>query len=118
MRAAVLHLDHHPPVPLLVTTNRRDRARGLLGRTGFAGALLLVPCRSVHTWGMPAPIDVALLDRDLVVLAVRSVPPRRVVAPGQRARAVLEAPAGALARWGVAPGERLTISAGTTPPAR
>ena len=38
------------------------RTRGLLGRDGVDGALLLRPARSVHTLGMRFPIDVAFCD--------------------------------------------------------
>jgi uncharacterized membrane protein (UPF0127 family) len=45
------------------------RLRGLLGRDGVEGALVLQPARSVHTIGMRFPIDVAFCDRDLRVVA-------------------------------------------------
>ena len=44
------------------------RARGLLGRTGYEGAMVLPRTRSVHTFGMRFPLDVAFCDRDLLVL--------------------------------------------------
>ena len=44
--------------------------RGLLGRDGIEGALLLRPARSVHTFRMRFAIDVAFCDRDLRVLRV------------------------------------------------
>ena len=51
-----------------VAVTRRARRRGLLGRDGIEGALLLEPARSVHTVGMRFPIDVAFLARDGTVL--------------------------------------------------
>ena len=42
--------------------------RGLLGRDGIDGAMLLRPARSVHSVGMRFPIDVAFCDQDLVVV--------------------------------------------------
>lgn len=57
--------------------------------------LLLPRCRSVHTFGMRFPLDVAFLDPEgRVVRLVRGVPPRRV-AGCRLARHVLETPAGA-----------------------
>jgi len=53
---------------LEVADTRRDRRRGLLGRDGIDGALLLRPARSVHTFRMRFAIDVAFCDRNLVVL--------------------------------------------------
>ncbi len=35
--------------------SRSDRLRGLLGRDGVDGALVLRPCRSVHTIGKRIP---------------------------------------------------------------
>lgn len=94
-------------VTLRVAASYRARTRGLLGRDGVAGALLLTPASSVHTIGMRFPIDVAYLDRRLRVLAVRTMPPGRIGRPRLRARHVLEAEAGALAGWGVVKGVRL-----------
>ncbi|WP_225847685.1 DUF192 domain-containing protein [Streptomyces sp. HPF1205] len=99
-------------VPLRVAASYRARTRGLLGRDGVEGALLLTPASSVHTVGMRFAIDVAYLDRGLRVLAVRTMPPGRVGRPRLRARHVLEAEAGALAAWGVARGVRLEVPAG------
>jgi len=94
---------------LEVAGDRRARRKGLLGRDAVDGALLLRPCRSVHTVGMRFPIDVAYCDADLEVLAVRTMRRWRVGAPRLRARAVIEAPAGAFDRWGVRPGDRLEV---------
>ena len=41
------------------------RSRGLLGKKGYEGALLLRHTRSVHTLGMRFAIDVAFLTDDL-----------------------------------------------------
>ena len=86
-----------------------DRLRGLLGREGLDGALVLRPARSVHTLGMRFPIDVAFCDRDLVVLDTVSLPPYRMTLPRWRARCVLEAEAGAFERWRLRRGDRLEI---------
>jgi uncharacterized membrane protein (UPF0127 family) len=73
-------------------TRRRERMRGLLGRLGLHEdrALLLPRTRSVHTFGMRFPIEVAWLDDEWRVVAVRPVPPGRVALPRRRARHVLE----------------------------
>ena len=77
---------------LEVADSRRARSRGLLGRSGVEGALLLRPCRSVHSLGMRFSMDVAFCDDDLQVL-----------------RVVIEAEAGAFARWGLRPGDVLEV---------
>lgn len=97
------------PLPLEVASSFARRSRGLLGRDGLAGALLLTPAQGVHTLGMRFAIDVAYLDRRLTVLAVRTMPPGRLGRPRLRARHVLEAEAGAFAGWGVRPGVRLGV---------
>ena len=96
---------------LEVPTNRRDRARGLLGRDDFDEAMLLRPCRSVHTVGMRFPIDVAVCDADLVIVRVVTMRPNRISRPSWRGRAVVEVPAGTFAHWGVGPGDQLEVRA-------
>jgi len=95
---------------LEVVATRRARRRGLLGRDGVDGALLLERTRSIHTIGMRFPIDVAYCRRGpggLVVLDARSMVPGRVGWPRLRARCVIEAEAGAFERWGLAAGDVL-----------
>ncbi len=97
---------------LEVATSRRQRRRGLLGRDGIEGALLLDPARSIHTVGMRFPIDVAYCrpaGEGLVVLELVSMGRRRVGRPRGRARCVIEAELGAFARWGLADGDVLEV---------
>ena len=115
-----------------LAATRRDRHRGLLGRDGVEGAILLSPARSVHTLGMRFPIDVAFcrpapspspssrssapsvvpsepLIAALVVLGTTSMAPLRIGRPRLRATCVIEAEAGAFERWRLRPGDRLEI---------
>ena len=85
------------------------RLKGLLGRDGLDGALVLRPARSVHTLGMRFPIDVAFCDRELRVVAVRTMQRHRVGAPRRRAKVVIEAQAGAFERWGLRVGDQLEL---------
>jgi hypothetical protein len=94
---------------LEVASDRRSRMQGLLGRDSMSGALLLQPARSVHTLGMRFAIDVAFVSRELDVLDIVTMVPNRLGRPRLRAHGVIEAPAGAFARWGVSPGDRLEI---------
>ena len=87
----------------------RARARGLLGRDGLDGALLLTPANAVHTIGMRFPIDVAYCDRELTVLDAVTMPRWRLGLPRPSARAVIEAEAGAFGRWRLRPGDRLEV---------
>jgi uncharacterized protein len=94
---------------LEVADPRHARSRGLLGRDGIDGALLLRPCRSVHTLGMRFPIDVAFCDEELRVLRVVTMPRNRLSRLVWRSRAVIEAEAGAFGRWGLRPGDQLEV---------
>ncbi|MGH9301098.1 MAG: DUF192 domain-containing protein [Acidimicrobiales bacterium] len=94
---------------LEVAESFRERALGLLGRDEVPGALLIRPARSVHTIGMRFAIDVAFCDKELMVLSTTTLSPFRLTVPRMRARCVIEAPAGAFARWGLGVGDQLEI---------
>ncbi|MFE3325186.1 DUF192 domain-containing protein [Streptomyces sp. NPDC059176] len=96
-------------VDLLIAASYRARTRGLLGRDGIDGAIMLTPCNSVHTFGMRFAIDVAHLDKLLRVIDVTTMRPGRLGMVRLRSRHVLEAEAGAMASWGVRPGVRLSV---------
>ena len=100
---------------LEVADSGRARQVGLLGRDGIEGALLLRPCRSVHTLGMRFPIDVAFCCEtvkggpELRVLATVTMPRYRLGLPRPRARCVIEAEAGAFDRWRLRPGDVVQV---------
>ncbi|MGW6565482.1 DUF192 domain-containing protein [Streptomyces sp. NPDC054975] len=96
-------------VPLEIAASYRSRRRGLLGRDGIAGALLITPTNSIHTFGMRFAIDVAYLDRNLTVLDVVTMRPGRLGMPRPRGRHVVEAEAGTMAGWGLRKGARVTV---------
>ena len=95
--------------PLEVAASMAERSRGLLGRDGIEGALLLRPAMSVHTLGMRFDLDVAFCDGDLVVLGTVGMRRWRLGRPRFRARAVLEAEAGAFRRWQLRAGDHLEV---------
>ncbi len=92
-----------------VAGSRAARRKGLLGRDGVEGALLLTPARSVHTLGMRFDIDVAFIDRDGVVRRTVRMPRNRVGWPCWSARSVVEAEAGAFARWNLSVGQSVEV---------
>lgn len=92
-----------------VASDRRKRNKGLLGRDGFEGALILPRCRWIHTIGMRFPLDVAYLDRDGVVVKTLHMRRRRVGIPVFRATSVIEAEAGAFSRWGLRVGDAVEV---------
>ena len=101
-----------------MATRFAARLLGLAGTHPRPGRGLLIPrCRSVHTFGMAAPIDVvfaAPAAGHLLVLAVHpAVPRRRVVRErGARGNAVLELAAGEAPRLGLEPGALVRVVAG------
>ncbi len=88
---------------------RAARRKGLLGRSALDGALVIRPCRGVHTIGMKFPIDVAFVDEDDVVVKTLQMARHRSGIPVFSARTVIEAHAGALARWGIRVGDVIEV---------
>ena len=86
-----------------------ERSRGLLGREGIGTGLVLRPASSVHTVGMRFAIDVAYVAKSGKVLAVTTMPPRRLGLPRLRSKWILETEAGQCAAWGIAPGRVLSL---------
>ena len=95
---------------LEIAASRKARRKGLLGRDGIDGALLLPSARmGVHSIGMRFDLDVAFCDRDMVVRRTVCMKPVRMTRPSFRAPCVIEAEAGAFDRWGLREGDQLEI---------
>jgi uncharacterized membrane protein (UPF0127 family) len=94
---------------LEIAESSTARARGLLGRDDFDGALLLRPAKSVHTLGMRFAIDVAFVDKDLVVLRKVTMARWRLGRPVWKAHGVIEARAGTFGHWNLQVGEQLEV---------
>ena len=92
-----------------VAESRRERSRGLTGRDDLEGALVIRPCRQVHTFGMRFPIDVAFCDGDGVVLHLSCLAPRRVSRVVWRSAFAIEARSGSFERWKLRPGDVVEI---------
>ncbi|MGQ0803584.1 MAG: DUF192 domain-containing protein [Actinomycetota bacterium] len=92
-----------------VAATRRERRRGLRGRSEVEGALVLRPCRNVHTVGVRFPIDVAFCDRDGVVIRISCLRPWRLSPMVFRAALAIEARAGAFERWKLHVGDKLEV---------
>jgi uncharacterized membrane protein (UPF0127 family) len=92
-----------------VAGSANSRRRGLLGRDGHEGALVLRPCRHVHTVGMRFAIDVAFCDADGVVVRTMTLAPWRLSPYVRRAAFAVEAEAGAFDRWRLRIGDRLEL---------
>lgn len=96
---------------ILADTFRR-RAAGLLFRRGWSDldGLLLVPCGSIHTFGMRMPLDVCFLDSRMKVVAVRhDLKPWRLAVAFDKVWCTLELPSGLLQQTGTEPGDQLVL---------
>src|ERR1700723_1812879 len=92
-----------------VAEHSAARRKGLLGRSSLAAGegLWIVPCESVHTFGMKFPIDLVYLDRNKTVKKVRSaVPPWRLSAC-LSAHSVIELASGTIRSTETSPGDNL-----------
>jgi uncharacterized membrane protein (UPF0127 family) len=104
--------DGRPVAAAAIADTPATRRKGLLGTDAVEGALWITKCPSVHMMGMRYPIDVAVVDREGVVLKVATLRPwTGGTRPRLKAAATIEAPAGALATWGVIVGSRLAYDA-------
>src|SRR4249920_2887614 len=92
-----------------VAASRGQRTRGLTGRDDLVGALIIRPCRQVHTFGMRFPIDVAFCDGAGVVLHVSCLAPRRVSRLVWRSAFAIEARSGSFERWKLRTGDVVEI---------
>ncbi|MHB8220092.1 MAG: DUF192 domain-containing protein [Acidimicrobiales bacterium] len=109
MKTAWLLRDGDVLAAAEVADTLADRTRGLMGRSGYEGAMLLVHTRSIHTFGVGFSLDVGFLDADLVVLDTVRLERRRIALPRRGGRSVLEAAAGSFERWGLRVGDHLEV---------
>lgn len=89
-----------------------ERARGLLATPPLqeGQALLIDPCNWIHTLGMGYPIDVLYLDRYLRVVEIsEGMKPNRIGPWVRKAQAVIELPAGHIAKTRTQIGDQLAI---------
>jgi uncharacterized membrane protein (UPF0127 family) len=96
-----------------VATTAEQRRRGLRGRDGIDGALVIERCRWVHTFGMRFTIDVAHIDDNGVVVKIVRMRPHRFGAPVRGAGWVIEAATGAFERWGLSVGDVVELRDGS-----
>ena len=111
----VLANDRHDRIvarTLLTAFDSASRRQGLLKHDCLpeGSALIIAPSSAIHTFFMRFAIDVAFVSRDGRVLKLRSGMPPWRIAGAWRAFAVIELPAGALARADTRPGDVLRIA--------
>lgn len=96
---------------VILATSRRDRRRGVLGRDPLEPdeALVIRPCRQVHTFGVPYVLDAVFCDRRLRVLHVDTLAPESMSRRAWRARCCVELLGNRAAECGIVPGSQLRI---------
>lgn len=97
-----------------VASSMRDRMVGLLGHhsLGSDEGLILMACRSIHTWFMRFAIDVVFVDHQWGVIALwHALPPWRVTSWVRQAQAVIELPAGTAKKAQLLVGDQLIVHA-------
>ena len=100
-----------------VADHGATRRKGLLGRSGLPAGegLWIVPCESVHTFGMKFPIDLVYLDRKKKVKKVTSgMAPWRLSAC-LSAHSVIELASGTIHTTQTRPGDTLEFSSALPP---
>ena len=88
------------------------RMVGLLGRRSLEPVcgVWIVPCNSIHTFGMLFTIDVVFVDRDFKVVGLQElVKPFSITRPNFRAESAIELPAHTIFRSGTAIGDQFVI---------
>lgn len=114
MSGAAIRVDgRRHALDLLVADSVLARARGLLLRrqVTMPDAVLLTPCRAIHTFGVNAPIDVAFTAADGAVIRVlANLPPWRVRVCAE-AHCTWEFRAGLARVLAIRPGTRLLLEA-------
>lgn len=92
-----------------IPQTRRARARGLLGRKHFEGAMVLKAAPSVHSFGMHFDLDIAFVDADNVVIRTLFLPRNRLTLPVWRSKLIIEAEAGSFGQWELKIGDKVEV---------
>lgn len=88
------------------------RMVGLLGRRTLEAVcgVWIVPCNSIHTFGMLFTIDVVFIDENFKVVGLQElVKPFSITRPNFRAESAIELPAHTIFRSGTAIGDQFVI---------
>ncbi len=93
-----------------------SRLKGLLGTSELKDGegLYLIPCRSIHMFGMSYAIDVMFLDEKMCVVGlVHSIQPGKMSTTFPTAEGCLELPSGLLSKTNTEIGDQIVSGPGT-----
>jgi len=92
-----------------IANTAKSRRRGLIGQTSIDSALVISPCKWIHSFGMKCAIDVLYLDNEGLVVKTEHLKPMRVAAPVGRSKTIVELPPGSIERFGVRIGDLIEV---------
>jgi uncharacterized membrane protein (UPF0127 family) len=92
-----------------IANTAKSRRRGLIGQTSIDSALVISPCKWIHSIGMKCAIDVLYLDATGFVVKTQHLKPMRVAAPVGRSKTIVEMSAGLIERFGVHVGDLIEV---------
>ncbi len=92
-----------------IANTARSRRRGLIGQTQIDSALVISPCKWIHSFGMRCAIDVLYLDAAGAVLKTEHLRPLRIAAPVLKSKTVVELPSGSIERLGLHRGDMIEV---------
>jgi len=94
--------------PIRTADSFISRFFGLMGKRDVDYGLLLIPCKSIHTFFMKISIDVVYLDKTLTVVDIeRNMMPWKTGKYHSKAYGILELPAGMADKLELAVGKHL-----------
>lgn len=102
------------PITIIEADTLLTRLIGLLGHSSIDSkqGLHIVPCSSIHTFGLTYPIDVIFLDKHgVVVKTISRMSPNRIAKTIHSARSVLELPPDSIDRLQLTKGNHLNVKA-------
>ena len=92
-----------------IAKTAKSRRRGLIGQTSIDSALVVSPCKWIHSIGMKCAIDVLSLDDAGLVVKTERLKPMRVAAPVGRSKTIVEMSAGSIERFGLQIGDLIEV---------
>ena len=110
-----MRLEMKREMKLVIAADFWTRLTGLISRErcNSGEVLMFAPCKSIHTFGMRCPVDVAFLDAGARVIKVeRDIKPGKILSHAHAA-AVLERRSDASGDWPLV-GEQISIHVGET----
>ncbi|SMB94864.1 hypothetical protein SAMN00808754_1127 [Thermanaeromonas toyohensis ToBE] len=90
----------------------KERFKGWMGKQKLEDgeALLLYPCKGIHTWFLRFPLDILFLSKEgKVLLALKNFPPFRFSPWVLSSQAVVELPAGRILATNTSVGDKLVL---------